>query len=98
MTAKTLNVWWDGSFVGQFTQDRHGDISFTYSQSPILKLGLMTRKRFRFQHHSRSGQSNSPAENATRSSAAFCPRRANAKSPPRHWVFHLRTTLRFSTA
>lgn len=32
MTAKTLNVWWDGSFVGQFTQDRHGDISFTYSQ------------------------------------------------------------------
>ncbi|MDF0696871.1 type II toxin-antitoxin system HipA family toxin [Rhizobium sp. MC63] len=33
MTAKTLNVWWDGSFVGQFTQDRHGDISFTYSQA-----------------------------------------------------------------
>jgi serine/threonine-protein kinase HipA len=31
MTAKTLNVWWDGSFVGQFTQDRHGDISFTFS-------------------------------------------------------------------
>lgn len=33
MTAKTLNVWWDGSFVGQFTQDRHDDISFTYSQA-----------------------------------------------------------------
>ncbi|KAB2737766.1 type II toxin-antitoxin system HipA family toxin [Brucella anthropi] len=33
MTAKTLNVWWDGSIVGQFTQDRHGDISFTYSQA-----------------------------------------------------------------
>lgn len=31
MTAKTLNVWWDGSFVSQFTQDRHGDISFTFS-------------------------------------------------------------------
>jgi len=33
MTAKTLNVWWDGSFVGQFAQDRHGDIRFTYSQA-----------------------------------------------------------------
>lgn len=28
MTAKVLNVWWDGRVVGQFTQDRHGDIGF----------------------------------------------------------------------
>lgn len=41
MTAKTLNVWWDGSFVGQFTQ---GTATLV---SPILNLGLMTRKRFR---------------------------------------------------
>ncbi|RWX78578.1 type II toxin-antitoxin system HipA family toxin [Neorhizobium lilium] len=30
MTAKVLNVWWDGRIVGQFTQDRHGDIGFAY--------------------------------------------------------------------
>lgn len=33
MTAKTLNVWWDDSIVGQFTQDRHDDLSLTYSQA-----------------------------------------------------------------
>ncbi|MBB4169307.1 type II toxin-antitoxin system HipA family toxin [Rhizobium sp. BK538] len=33
MTAKVLNVWWDGRVVGQFTQDRHGDIGFAYAQA-----------------------------------------------------------------
>jgi serine/threonine-protein kinase HipA len=31
MTDKLLNVWWDGQVVGQFTQDRHGDIAFAYA-------------------------------------------------------------------
>lgn len=31
MTDKHLNVWWDGLVVGQFTQDRHGDIAFAYA-------------------------------------------------------------------
>lgn len=33
MTDKRLNVWWDGQVVGQFTQDRHGDIAFVYAPS-----------------------------------------------------------------
>ncbi len=33
MTAKVLDVWWDGRVVGQFTQDRHGDIGFAYAQA-----------------------------------------------------------------
>lgn len=31
MTVRVLNVWWDGRIVGQFTQDRHGDIGFAYA-------------------------------------------------------------------
>jgi serine/threonine-protein kinase HipA len=31
MTATVLNVWWDCRVVGQFTQDRHGDIGFAYA-------------------------------------------------------------------
>lgn len=31
MTVRVLNVWWDGRIVGQFTQDRHGDIGFAYT-------------------------------------------------------------------
>ncbi len=31
MTTKVLNVWWDSRVVGQFTQDRHGDIAFQYA-------------------------------------------------------------------
>ncbi|AAB91768.1 conserved hypothetical HipA-like protein; symbiotic plasmid stability locus (plasmid) [Sinorhizobium fredii NGR234] len=33
MTVRVLNVWWDGRIVGQFTQDRHGDIGFAYSEA-----------------------------------------------------------------
>jgi serine/threonine-protein kinase HipA len=33
MTARVLNVWWDGRLVGQFTQDKHGDIGFAYVAS-----------------------------------------------------------------
>lgn len=33
MTARVLNVWWDGRIVGQFTQDRHGDIGFAYIEA-----------------------------------------------------------------
>lgn len=33
MTTRLLNVWWDGGMVGQFRQDRHGDISFAYARS-----------------------------------------------------------------
>ncbi len=33
MTTKVLNVWWDSRVVGQFTQDRHGDIAFQYSEA-----------------------------------------------------------------
>lgn len=33
MTARVLNVWWDGRIVGQFTQDRHGDIGFAYTEA-----------------------------------------------------------------
>lgn len=35
MTARILNVWWDSRFVGQFTQDRHGDISFAYTEARL---------------------------------------------------------------
>jgi serine/threonine-protein kinase HipA len=30
MMDRVLNVWWDGRVVGEFAQDRHGDISFAY--------------------------------------------------------------------
>ncbi|SCW48230.1 serine/threonine-protein kinase HipA [Rhizobium mongolense subsp. loessense] len=33
MTTKVLNVWWDSRVVGQFTQDRHGDIAFMYGEA-----------------------------------------------------------------
>ena len=33
MTARVLNVWCDGRIVGQFTQDRHGDIGFAYTEA-----------------------------------------------------------------
>ncbi|AFL51402.1 serine/threonine-protein kinase HipA [Sinorhizobium fredii] len=33
MTTKALNVWWNGRVVGQFTQDRHGEIGFAYAQA-----------------------------------------------------------------
>lgn len=33
MTVRVLNVWWDGRIVGQFTQDRHGDIGFAYTEA-----------------------------------------------------------------
>nr|WP_278434336.1 type II toxin-antitoxin system HipA family toxin [Brucella anthropi] len=33
MTTKVLNVWWDSRVVGQFTQDRHGDIAFQYADA-----------------------------------------------------------------
>ncbi|MBX5160383.1 type II toxin-antitoxin system HipA family toxin [Rhizobium sp. NZLR8] len=32
MTDRILNVWWNGRIVGQFTQDRHGDIGFAYAE------------------------------------------------------------------
>jgi serine/threonine-protein kinase HipA len=31
MTIRTLNVWWNMRLVGQLTQDRYGDLGFTYS-------------------------------------------------------------------
>jgi serine/threonine-protein kinase HipA len=31
MTVRKLNVWWNMRLVGQFTQDLHGDIGFTYT-------------------------------------------------------------------
>lgn len=33
MTARVLNVWWNGRITGQFTQDRHGDIGFAYTEA-----------------------------------------------------------------
>ncbi|MGR6430273.1 HipA domain-containing protein [Rhizobium sp. PAMB 3174] len=33
MTVRVLNVWWDGRIVGQFTQDRHGDTGFAYTEA-----------------------------------------------------------------
>lgn len=33
MTVRVLNVWCDGRIVGQFTQDRHGDIGFAYTEA-----------------------------------------------------------------
>lgn len=44
MTAKVLNVWWDGRIVGQFTQAGTAISGFL-----TLRLGLMTQKHFRFQ-------------------------------------------------
>ena len=28
---RTLDVWWDGSLVGQLTQDQHGELGFAYA-------------------------------------------------------------------
>ncbi|NKN05130.1 type II toxin-antitoxin system HipA family toxin [Rhizobium laguerreae] len=36
MTVRILNVWWDGRIVGQFTQDRHGDIGFAYTEAWLV--------------------------------------------------------------
>ncbi|KRD66001.1 type II toxin-antitoxin system HipA family toxin [Ensifer sp. Root278] len=33
MMKRVLNVWWDGRIVGQFSQDRHGDIGFAYAEA-----------------------------------------------------------------
>ncbi len=33
MTTKVLNVWGDSRIVGQFTQDKHGDIAFRYADA-----------------------------------------------------------------
>ena len=33
MTARVLNVWWEGRIAGQFTQDNHGDIGFCYARA-----------------------------------------------------------------
>lgn len=33
MTVRVLNVWWDACFVGQFTQNRQGDIAFAYTEA-----------------------------------------------------------------
>ncbi|KOF13407.1 kinase [Ensifer adhaerens] len=41
MTDKVLNVWWDGRVVGEFMQDRHGDIGFTYAQAWIDDTGAL---------------------------------------------------------
>ena len=39
MSDKRLNVWWDGRLVGQFSQDRHGDISFLYADAWLADAG-----------------------------------------------------------
>ena len=31
MTARALEVWWDGRVVGQLTQNQHGELGFAYS-------------------------------------------------------------------
>jgi serine/threonine-protein kinase HipA len=33
MTARALEVWWDGQLVGQLTQNEHGDLGFAYLSS-----------------------------------------------------------------
>ena len=33
MTVRVLNVWWGDRIVGQFTQDKHGDIGFAYAEA-----------------------------------------------------------------
>lgn len=33
MMTRVLNVWWDARIVGQFSQDRHGDIGFAYAEA-----------------------------------------------------------------
>lgn len=50
MTTKILNVWWDGRIVGQFIQDRHGDLGFAYAQAwlddentrPLIRIPSQT--------------------------------------------------------
>jgi serine/threonine-protein kinase HipA len=29
--TRTLDIWWDGRLVGQLTQDKHGELGFTYA-------------------------------------------------------------------
>ncbi|WP_429817765.1 HipA N-terminal domain-containing protein [Ensifer sp. B1-9] len=93
MTARVLNVWWDGRIVGQFTQDRHGDIGFAYAEAWLddestLPLSASLPKR--------------PARFSRRDAdhflAACCPKRASAWLQRKHWASHLQMISRCSVA
>ncbi len=50
MTTRVLDVWWDGTLVGQLTQDRHGELGFAYTpdwlgndDAPSLSASLPKR-------------------------------------------------------
>ena len=92
MTDKLLNVWWDGLVVGQFTQDRHGDIAFAYAPSWLegdaprpLSASLPLRAAPFSRRESRPFF------------GAYFPRKGSAPPPRRLWEFHPPTTLHFST-
>ena len=49
--SRVLHVWWDGKLVGHLTQDRHGELGFTYSDewlrhdnTPALSASLPKRE------------------------------------------------------
>ena len=53
MMTRVLNVWWDARIVGQFSQDRHGDIGFAYAEAWLddestlpLSASLPRQQRF----------------------------------------------------
>ena len=37
--TRALDIWWDGRLVGQLTQDRHGELGFTYSPGWVEDAG-----------------------------------------------------------
>jgi serine/threonine-protein kinase HipA len=91
MTSRVLNVWWGSRVVGQFTQDRHGDIAFRMQTN-----GLSIRRRRLFPPLCRSDRNNSLAANAAHFLGGFSLKRASAWFRHRLWAFRQGATSPFS--
>ncbi|SDA71410.1 HipA N-terminal domain-containing protein [Sinorhizobium sp. NFACC03] len=79
MMTRVLNVWWDSRIVGQFTQDRHGDIGFAYAEAwlddeSLLPLSASLPKR----------PEHFPVVNADHFLAACCPKKASVWLQRKH--------------
>src|SRR6266550_2932150 len=85
--ARTLDVYLHEEVAGHLVQDDDGQMSFAY-----LESCLQNRVRRLYRNPCRSAWSVSPRRNAGDFSAAFCRKRANAKSSPANWASAHATT------
>jgi serine/threonine-protein kinase HipA len=37
MNPRSLNVWWDGQIVGQWTQNEHGELGFAHASGWLVR-------------------------------------------------------------